>query len=70
MAIQINMNIQNGDLYLQYLKINAVSNSAVVILGDSQTIRAESISTARGIPGPLITPVVAPALGGLGAITR
>lgn len=61
MAIQINMQIQNGDLHLNYLKINAVTNSAVVILGDAETITPESISISRGILGPLVAPVVAAA---------
>lgn len=60
MDVQINMQVQNGDLNLNYLKINAVTNAAVVILGDAETICAESISTARGVPGPLLAPVTAP----------
>lgn len=67
MAVQINMQIQNGDLHLGYLKINAVSNSGVVILGDAETINAESISTSRGVQGPLLAPVTGAGLGGLGA---
>lgn len=60
MNVQINMQVQNGDLNLTYLKINAISNSAVVILGDAETICAESISTSKGVQGPLLAPVTAP----------
>lgn len=69
MTIRIHMQVQNGDLHLGYFKINAVSNSGVVILGDAETIRAESVSTSKGVVGPLIAPVVAPALGALGSVS-
>ena len=57
MAVNINMQVQNGDIQVGYIKINAISNSAVVILGDAETITPQSISTSTGIVGPLLAPV-------------
>lgn len=58
--VQVNMYVQNGDIRLGYFKINAVSNSAVVILGDAETISPRAVSTSRGIIGRFVAPVVAP----------
>jgi hypothetical protein len=55
-----NMYVQNGDIRLGYLKINTVSTSAVVILGDAETISPKAVSTSRGVIGRFVAPVVAP----------
>ncbi|WP_380027831.1 hypothetical protein [Effusibacillus consociatus] len=57
MSIHINMQVQNGDIQVGYLKINAISNSAVVILGDAETITPTAIATSTGAVGPLLAPV-------------
>ncbi|GAX90236.1 hypothetical protein [Effusibacillus lacus] len=67
MPPQINMQVQNGDIQVGYIKINAVSNSAVVILGDAETITPTNISSSRGVLGPLLAPITTPP--GSGSVT-
>jgi spore germination protein PD len=56
--VVINLYVQNGDINVNYIKVNAVSNSSVLLLGDAETVKAQSISTSKGVPGPLIAPIV------------
>lgn len=65
--MKIKMHITNADLQVGAIKINNVSSSAVVILGDSEEIKPKSVSVTRGIQAPLVVTPSGPG-GPVGAI--
>ncbi|GIM46979.1 hypothetical protein DNHGIG_25280 [Collibacillus ludicampi] len=46
---RIKMDITNGDLLISYLKVNSVSNSGTVILGDAERITPRAVTFTRGV---------------------
>jgi len=55
--MNVRLNVTNADLQIGGIKINSVSSSAIVILGDAQEINPQSVSITRGIQAPApITP--------------
>jgi spore germination protein PD len=41
--------VNNGDLQVAAFKINSISSSAVVLLGDAERITPRSVSISRGV---------------------
>jgi hypothetical protein len=46
---RIKMDITNGDLLISYMKVNSVSNSGTVILGDAERITPRAVTFTRGV---------------------
>jgi hypothetical protein len=46
---RIKMEVTNGDLMISFLKVNSVSNSGTVILGDAERISPRAVSFTRGV---------------------
>ncbi|HEU4964363.1 MAG TPA: hypothetical protein VFV52_11015 [Bacilli bacterium] len=57
MSTKIKMNvINNADLKIGGIKINAVSSSAIVIFGDAECFSPRNVSITRGVRTPIAIP--------------
>lgn len=56
--------VNNGDLQVGMFKINSISSSAVVLLGDTEIVTPRSILISRGVrPISAIVPATSGAVG-------
>lgn len=58
--------VNNGDLQVGMIKINSVTSSAVVLLGDTEIITPRSVLISRGVRP--ISAIVPATTGPVGAI--
>jgi hypothetical protein len=65
--VKIKLEVTNVDLNVGAIKINSVSSSSVILLGDTEMLKPKSISITRGVVPP--EPVIPSSpLGPVGAI--
>jgi hypothetical protein len=57
MKKNIYMNVTSGDIRVDTIMINSILSSAIVILGDAETITPRSVTISKGVLPPEATPV-------------
>lgn len=62
--MKVKMNVTNADLKVGTVKINSISASSIVILGDAESFVPVNVSVTRGTTFP--TPLPATISGGTG----
>lgn len=68
---KISMEITNGDILVSFLKINAVTNSGTVILGDAKCLSPRAVSFTRGVsPASVFAPIGPGGPTGATGVTR
>lgn len=65
--MKVKMNITNGDIQVNDIKINSISSSAIVIFGDAKSFHPVNVSITRGVRTPQAIPNIGPG-GPVGAI--
>ncbi|ARU61624.1 hypothetical protein CBW65_11825 [Tumebacillus avium] len=58
--------VNNGDLQVGMFKINSISSSSVVLLGDTEIITPQSVSISRGVRP--VASIVPATTGPVGAV--